>query len=140
MNHICFVLQSERIHAFIVPQIADKFEKDLREGVVYTVRNFKVKIYKGDETNRPIRNDKHIYFSIDTELKIDESSGLFIPHYGFDLFMLEDLEAIKSDNRFLTGSAFQFIIISIKYTNKFICFPIRCCGCYSRYPWENKLH
>lgn len=77
------------------------------EGVVFTVRNFKVKVYIGDETNRPIRSEKHIYFNNDTELKIDNSPGLFIPPYGFDLFMLEDLEAMKIDNHFLTGTTFQ---------------------------------
>ncbi|XP_074328020.1 uncharacterized protein LOC141665931 [Apium graveolens] len=80
VQNISMSANSERIHAFISPQIGEKFEKDFIECLVYTVKNFKIKLYNGDETNRPIRTDKHIYFTNDTVLKKDETSGLTVPH------------------------------------------------------------
>lgn len=76
---------------------------ELSEGQIYNVKNFRIKVYNGDETNRPIRSEKHIYFTDETEVKKDDSGVLSIPQYAFDLFLLDDLEAMKNDNRFLTG-------------------------------------
>lgn len=64
---------------------------------------FNVKTYNGDETNRPVRNERHIYFSNETEMEKDVNPGLRIPALSFDFYILEDCERLKNDNRFLTG-------------------------------------
>lgn len=81
------------------------------------MKNFKVKYYNGDETNRAIRNDKHLYFTKDTILKKDNSIGLAIPHYSFDLFNLSDIEGMKTDNRFLTGRKWYMFYLNSKFIN-----------------------
>ncbi|KAK1362026.1 hypothetical protein POM88_046500 [Heracleum sosnowskyi] len=93
---------SSRIHAFIAAPIFPQFEKKLEEGQIYELQTFKVKTYNGDETNRAVRNDKHIYFTADTNLEKETIPGIKIPKHSFDLFNLEDMEAMKNDNRFLT--------------------------------------
>ncbi|KAK1385861.1 hypothetical protein POM88_023596 [Heracleum sosnowskyi] len=101
-NIIFFDDSSERIHAFISPEIFVKWKDELEEGKFYIVHDFKVKYYNGNETNRAIRNDKHIYFTFDTKLEKDVKPGLKIPDYNFDFYKLEDMVAMKTDNHFLT--------------------------------------
>ncbi|KAK1359406.1 hypothetical protein POM88_043880 [Heracleum sosnowskyi] len=101
-NIIFFDDSSERIHAFISPEISVKWKDELQEGKIYIVHDFKVKYYNGDETNRAIRNNKHIYFTFDTKLEKDVKPELKIPDYSFDFYKLEDMVAMKTDNRFLT--------------------------------------
>lgn len=62
-----------------------------------------MKSYTGDETNRSVRNAKHIYFTSHSIMEKDTVDGLKIPAYSFDLFSLHSLDAMKNDNRFLTG-------------------------------------
>ncbi|XP_074343687.1 uncharacterized protein LOC141682899 isoform X2 [Apium graveolens] len=45
------------------------FATDLEEGRVYSLCNFKVLKYKDDGKNRCVRNDLHIYFDSQTEIK-----------------------------------------------------------------------
>lgn len=78
----------------------------MKEGDIYIVQMFKVKTYNGDETNRPIRNERHIYFTNETTMEIDVTPGLEIPNYSFDFYNLQDCDALKSDNRFLIGSVY----------------------------------
>lgn len=73
------------------------------EGNIYVLSNFKVKDFLGDETYRPVRNDKHIYFNQQTELEKHSSEGLQIEKYAFDLFNMADIEKLADDNRFLIG-------------------------------------
>lgn len=101
-NIIFFDDSKERIHAFISSQICPRVEKELMEGQIYIVKNFTVKKYIGDETNRAIRNEKHIFFTSETKLTKDLDPGLMIPDYSFDFYNLEDMRGMKDDNRFLT--------------------------------------
>ncbi|KAK1393274.1 hypothetical protein POM88_012330 [Heracleum sosnowskyi] len=101
-NIVLFDDSSERIHAFMSALICPKFEVELCEGQIYILEDFTVKHYNGDETNRAVRNDKHIYFITDTKLRKDENNGLKLPEYSFDFYNLEDIDPMKTDNRFLT--------------------------------------
>lgn len=76
----------------------------MKEGQIYNVQNFKVKFYNGDETQRAIRNEKHIYFSADTIIEKYDGPGLKIPDHSFDLFPLSSMLGMLTDNRFLTGT------------------------------------
>lgn len=89
--------------------------KDLNEGQIYILFNFKVKNFLGDETYRPVRNQKHIYFTPHTKLTKDENEGLQIEDHAFDLFDMQEIEKLADDNRFLIG-----IFICILY----ICLQI----------------
>ncbi|KAK1398584.1 hypothetical protein POM88_008447 [Heracleum sosnowskyi] len=100
-NIIFFDDSSERIHALISSQFAADLDKKLIEGQIYTIRTFKVKYYNGDETNRAIRNNKHIFFTNETKIEKDVIAGLAIPSYSFDFFNLGDLEGMMKDNRYL---------------------------------------
>lgn len=51
----------------------------MKEGDIYIVQMFNAKTYLGDETNRPIRNDRHIYFTNETTMEKDVTPGLEIP-------------------------------------------------------------
>ncbi|KAK1361527.1 hypothetical protein POM88_046001 [Heracleum sosnowskyi] len=93
---------SSRIHAFITPAIVPQFEHKLVEGQIYKIQNFQVRKYNGDETSRAVRNDQHIYFTSDTIFEKDTLPGLKIPDYSFDIYNLDELDAMKNDNRFLT--------------------------------------
>lgn len=84
-------------------KLAPLFEKDLIEGDIYKLSNFVVKEYRGDELNRCVRNDKHIFFADFTKLEKDPSPALIIPEFSFDLWDLSDLERMVSDKRFLVG-------------------------------------
>ncbi|KAL8093222.1 hypothetical protein AgCh_035203 [Apium graveolens] len=77
------------------------FKEDPEEGEIYKVSNFVVKEYIGDEFNRCVRNEKHIYFSEFTTLVKDYEDGLKIPEYSFDLRKLVDTDKLDSDKRYL---------------------------------------
>ena len=85
-------------------QIATDLKVELVEGQIYNIQNFKVKFYNGDETNRAVRNEKHIYFSADTIIEKDNGPGLKIPDHSFDLFPLYSMIGMLTDERFLTGT------------------------------------
>lgn len=68
-----------------------------------------MKDFLGDETYRPVRNQKHIYFTQNTKLKKDENEGLRIEEYAFDIFHMADIEKAANDNRFLIGNLIYFI-------------------------------
>ncbi|KAK1354042.1 hypothetical protein POM88_047298 [Heracleum sosnowskyi] len=92
---------SNRIHAFVNAKYANLFEDKIEEGQIITIKKFAVKAYVGDENNRTLRNEKHIYLSNEIDLCKGPINGLKIPQYGFDLFDFEDLLKIYKDNRFL---------------------------------------
>ncbi|KAK1368802.1 hypothetical protein POM88_034894 [Heracleum sosnowskyi] len=92
---------NNRIQAFINQKFLEKLKEDIVEGEIYALSNFKVKHYVGDETYHAVRIDKHIYFTEHTNCVKDNSQGLQIEPYGFDLFALEEIEKSASDNRFL---------------------------------------
>ncbi|KAK1360716.1 DUF223 domain-containing protein [Heracleum sosnowskyi] len=56
---------------------------------------------EGDEIFRPVRNNKHIYFTPHTKLEKDEEEGLDIEDYAFDLYHMKEIEKLADDNRFL---------------------------------------
>ncbi|KAK1396663.1 hypothetical protein POM88_006526 [Heracleum sosnowskyi] len=93
--------QDSRIHAFISEKLSDGFAEDLKEGQVYTLSNFKVHKYKGDENNRVVRNEMHIYFENQTKLKKIDTDVPLIKKYAFDPFGLQDIPKFVNDNRFL---------------------------------------
>lgn len=97
-------MQSTRIHAFVSAKIYKLFENDLEEGEIYKVSNFVVKEYLGDEFNRCVRNEKHIYFSEFTTLVKDSDDSLNIPDYSFDMRNLIDTEQMDVDKRYLCGN------------------------------------
>ncbi|KAK1352359.1 hypothetical protein POM88_053298 [Heracleum sosnowskyi] len=93
--------QNCRIHAFIGERIASVFVERLKEGQIYTVSNFKVRTYEGDETNKALRTKKHIYFEYETKFEPLKEDNSIIDKYSFDLFALEDVDKLVTDNRFL---------------------------------------
>lgn len=74
-----------------------------KEGMIYILSNFKVKKYTGHETYRPVRFDKHIYFTEYTTCEKAAEDGLPISLYAFDFFALEEIPKSADDNRFLIG-------------------------------------
>lgn len=62
-----------------------------------------MKEYVGDETYRPVRHKKHIYFTRHTKLETDSYGGLKIEKYAFDLFYLGEMKKLAEDNRYLIG-------------------------------------
>ncbi|KAK1373418.1 hypothetical protein POM88_029611 [Heracleum sosnowskyi] len=96
---------NNRLHAFMSTKNAEKLAEEIIEGQIYVLSNFKVKQYLGHETYRPVRSDKHIYFTEHTTLLKESSPGLQIEQYAFDLFALEEIEKNADDNRFLIDVA-----------------------------------
>lgn len=79
-------MQCSRIHAFITAPIVPQFEEKLEEGQIYIIENFQVKEYLGDETNRAVRNKKHLFFTSDTKLEKHTVESLKSKH--IDLIFL----------------------------------------------------
>uniref|UniRef100_A0A161XYQ7 Replication factor A C-terminal domain-containing protein n=1 Tax=Daucus carota subsp. sativus TaxID=79200 RepID=A0A161XYQ7_DAUCS len=71
----------------------------MKEGTIYVLANFKVKDYVGDETSRPVRNNKHIYFTTHTKCEKDIGDGLRIERHAFDLFYFGEMQKLAKDNR-----------------------------------------
>ncbi|KAL1828826.1 hypothetical protein ACET3Z_007238 [Daucus carota] len=101
LNVIFIDDESCRIHAFISSKIADFFKSDLKEGNVYSLSNFHVKKYVGDEKNRSVRFQKHIYFDSFTKIVAETENLTKIPAFSFDLFDFEDVDRSASDVRYL---------------------------------------
>lgn len=110
-NFHLLYLQSTRIHAFVSSKISKLFENELKEGDVYKISNFIVKDYVGDEMNRCVRNEKHIYFADFTTVTKDSNESLPIPDLSFDIKNLVDNEKMDSDKRFLCGNFWFFVFI-----------------------------
>lgn len=97
------------------------FEDLLVEGEVYIVQDFQVKHYIGDETNRATRNDKHNYTG-DTKMAKNTIPSLKFPYHSFDLFNLDELDSMKTDNCFLTGNKrhipkiFSYYLVHVFHT------------------------
>ena len=87
-------------------KLSDKFEGRIEEGDVYNISNFKVKKYEGKELNRVVRNEKHIFFDYQTNLKKLTYELCRIPSYAFDIFPLQELEKIYTDSYFLLGNTY----------------------------------
>lgn len=85
------------------------FEDELKEGYIYKILNFYVKDYVGDEMNRCVRNEKHIYFADFTTVMHDINDPLQIPDFSFDIKKLIDIEKLDSDKRFLWGNFLSFL-------------------------------
>ena len=100
-----FFLQNNRIQAFASTKYCKDVITNLKEGKIYILTNFKVKDYVGDETFRPVRNNKHIYFTTHTKLENDVEGDLKIDRHAFDLFYLGDMEKLSKDNRYLVGKS-----------------------------------
>ncbi|KAL1831301.1 hypothetical protein ACET3Z_000952 [Daucus carota] len=92
---------NHRIHAFVAATLCDKFKSILQEGSIYEISNFSVKFYHGDETYRAVKNEKHIYFNNDTTCFSLDHTDLKIQPLSFDFHCLDDVQALKKDNRFL---------------------------------------
>ncbi|KAK1351308.1 hypothetical protein POM88_054472 [Heracleum sosnowskyi] len=90
-----------RIHAFLSAKICDLFPKPPKEGGIYSLSNFHVRVYSDDEKNRAVRFSKHIYFANHTQLTLEEDNITNIAPYAFDLYELNDVKKFVSDSRFL---------------------------------------
>lgn len=82
-------------------------KEEPQEGKIYIISYFKVKNYVGHETYRPVKFDKHIYFTEHTRCEKDCVVGLPIEPHAFDLFTLEEIEKNTDDNRFLIGNLLE---------------------------------
>ena len=51
-----------------------------------------------------MRNEKHIYFTSETKMEIDTKVGIKFPTHSFDIRNLDEVDAMKGDNRFLNGN------------------------------------
>lgn len=112
----------------------------MKEGQVYILSNFKVSTYQGDESNRALRNEKHIFFDSETKMELLKEVVPNFPDYAFDLFRLTDVEKCLTDNRFLIGNPMlnftfatvhDFIIHQLQFIcilNTFYCFRCHRCG------------
>ncbi|KAL1826094.1 hypothetical protein ACET3Z_012872 [Daucus carota] len=65
---------NSRIHAFANSKYCDDLLKNMKEGQVYEISNFKVKDYLGDEKYRSVRNKKHLFFTPHTQFKEIETN------------------------------------------------------------------
>ena len=106
--------------------------KEIKEGEIYVISNFKVKDYLGDEKYRVVRSKKHIFFTPHTLFKKATDVGLPIELYAFDLFHYDAIEKLADDNRFLIGNTFSESHIHTK-----ICQPYLVTKPFlSRYGWQ----
>lgn len=97
----------------------ENIPQPIEEGVIYELSNFKVKEYSGDETNRAVRSEKHIYFTEHTTCVKDSSNGLPLDKYAFGFLALEEVNGASTDNRFLIGNIISPSNIKThKYNNK----------------------
>ncbi|KAL1831956.1 hypothetical protein ACET3Z_001607 [Daucus carota] len=101
INMIFIDDSNDRIHAFASTKYCKDLINQVQEGKIYVVSNFRVKDYLGDETYRPVRNKKHIYFTTHTRIEEDVEGGLQIARHAFDLFCIGDMEKLAKDNRYL---------------------------------------
>ncbi|KAK1401352.1 DUF223 domain-containing protein [Heracleum sosnowskyi] len=101
LNIILIDDSNARIHAFVSSKIADLFDEDLKEGRVFSLSNFHVRVYGGDDNSRAVRFDKQIYFANHTNLKVESENITRIAPYAFDLFDLRDMDKFLTDTRFL---------------------------------------
>ncbi|KAK1361135.1 hypothetical protein POM88_045609 [Heracleum sosnowskyi] len=101
LNIILIDDSNARIHAFVSSKIADLFDEDLKEGRVFSLSNFHVRVYGGDDNSRDVRFDKQIYFANHTNLKVESENITRIAPYAFDLFDLRDMDKFLTDTRFL---------------------------------------
>lgn len=109
----------------------------MKEGKIYVLSNFKVKDYVGDETYRPVRNKKHIYFTTYTRLKKDIGVGLRIEQHAFDLFWLGEIVNLAKDNRFLIGKFIRRIFVCHFNAWSKIFLAHRCCWTGSKCSCEH---
>ncbi|KAK1371082.1 hypothetical protein POM88_037174 [Heracleum sosnowskyi] len=101
LNVIFIDDSNSRIHAFLSAKICDLFPKPPKEGGIYSLSNFHVRVYSDDEKNRAVRFSKHIYFANHTQLIPEEDNITNIGPYAFDLYELNDVRKFVSDSRFL---------------------------------------
>ncbi|XP_017227888.1 uncharacterized protein LOC108192535 [Daucus carota subsp. sativus] len=101
LNMLLIDDSNSRIHAFANSKYCDDLLKEIKEGQIYTISNFKVKDYLGDEKFRAVRNKRHIFFTPHTRFKECSGLGLQIENYAFDLFHFDEIEKLADDNRFL---------------------------------------
>lgn len=95
-----------------------------------------MKYYNGDETARPVRTHKHVYFNNDTTLTMDSEQGLKIQPHIVDIFCLDDVEKLKKDNRFLIGKCNLCCcyVIILTCTTAYIMYSY----CQSRCCWSDR--
>ena len=62
-----------------------------------------MKKYVGDEKNRSVRFQKHIYFDSFTKIVAETENLTKIPAFSFDLFDFEDVDRSVADVRYLIG-------------------------------------
>ncbi|WOH14598.1 hypothetical protein DCAR_0934118 [Daucus carota subsp. sativus] len=105
VNMILIDDSNSRIHAFANSKYCDDLLKDMKEGQIYEICNFKVKDYLGDEKFRAVRNKKHLFFTPHTKFQQADTIRLNIEKYAFDLFHYDEIDKLEDDNRFLIGVA-----------------------------------
>ncbi|KAL1831005.1 hypothetical protein ACET3Z_000656 [Daucus carota] len=101
VNMILIDDSNSRIHAFANSKYCDDLLKDMKEGQIYEICNFKVKDYLVDEKFRAVRNKKHLFFTPHTKFQQADTIGLSIEKYAFDLFHYDEIDKLADDNRFL---------------------------------------
>ncbi|KAL8102907.1 hypothetical protein AgCh_027441 [Apium graveolens] len=102
MSSYDWCCRNNRIHAYANAKVCENITEGFEEGNVYILENFKVKDFLGDENYRPVRNNKHIYFSKDTKWTRENSENpLKIDKYAFDLVHMKDIAKMANDNHFL---------------------------------------
>lgn len=97
-----------------------QFEDNLIEDQMYLIENFKVLPYNGDEISRAVRTDKHIYFTSETVLVKETTTGLKFPYHSFDFRSLDEMEVMKKDNRFLMGNTTKLSVNNMFSNSYFI--------------------
>ncbi|WOH02486.1 hypothetical protein DCAR_0521875 [Daucus carota subsp. sativus] len=108
------VTSPEGLRIFVESQMG--LTTNITANVVYK------EFYKGDETYRAVRSGKHIYFNTDTLCSKVVDTCLKIQPLSFDLYCLDDVYALKKDNRFLIGEFLDSYISmqSVTYPLKLI--------------------
>lgn len=105
-------VQNCRVQAFVPSYLAEKFEKQVIVGKMFTFYNFTVKDYKADEKYRCTRMDIQIIFTKNTEVTdLDENESL-IENNAFDFFDLAELKELAHQNTYLTGTYYLYYIFS----------------------------
>lgn len=97
-------IQNCRIQAFVPGFKAERIEKEVVVGKLYTFHNFTVKDYKEDDKYRCVRMDKQIILTDHTQVTELQEGEAIIEKNVFDFFHLADLKGLSKQNVYLAGT------------------------------------
>lgn len=100
----------DHIHANIPKNLIPNFSDLLKEGKVYTIKNFQVS--KAKKTFKTVNHPYIIRFLPITTLKAKNGEFPNIPQHRFEFVQLDDLHSRLNRDTYLTGKTKQFFKIN----------------------------